>query len=386
MKRHILSAAVFGGLVFVLAAAPAPATRGHTWSKVKQSRLETLVRPFLVQRQPRSRPIADSVSIAIGTDHGLLATAAFGDAAPGLAATPSTVYRIGSLTKPFTAFATLKLLDQRARSPAGNPLSLNTPLNEIFRDVDHWRTRDGKVFTLLNLLTMTSTLPNLTSQPPYALDPWGAAPASHILGALKASYPRRVANTFEYSNTNYFLLSEIIDKILMHQNLGSQNYRQYLRQTLLAPAGLSHTWFVGETLPDAVWVAKPHYRKKPAFALPDWLKGSADMLGTATDVYKMNKALLGGSFLSEKMTKLMFAELNRVSPFEWYGMGWFVRDGRNAVAFSHSGSVPGFTSYNRVTRKKDDGHWLAVTILTNNTDVEGLDILASDIERLVGEP
>lgn len=353
------------------------------WSAKKAEKLEALASKYVTARQRRPRPRAESISIAIGTNSGLLTARAFGNAAPGQPATPETIYRIGSLTKPFTAFAALKLLEQGAALSDGAPLSLTTPLNKVFGEVDHWRHRDGTVITFGNLLTMTSPLPNLTSRPPRALNPWGVEPAAQILRALKASSPRRVASTFEYSNTSYFLVSEVLDAVLGVRQSGPNNFRDFLRSELIEKLRLRHTFFIGEQARANTKRAKPHYPAKPAFVEPDWLKGSADMLSTASDIYKFNKALFDGRILDPNLTKLMFSQLNRVSPYYWYGIGWFIKEQDGTIVYSHSGSIPGFTAYNRVVRKKNDNSWLAITILTNNTAVEGLDILTSDIERLV---
>lgn len=353
------------------------------WNTEKAQKLQHLVDRFISVKRAGNRPLADSLSIAIGTENGLLTAAAFGAAGPGQPATPDTIYHVGSLTKPFTAFAALKLVEQGAQAHDGSVIKLSTPLKIIFSGVGHWKNRDGTAITLRNLLTMTSTLPNLTSRPPNPLDPWGRVPAKHILVALKATYPRPVSSTFEYSNTSYFLLSEVIDDVLMRRRTGPKTYREFLRRILLDKSGMRHTGFVGEPLPRNAKIAKPRYRAKPAFVQPDWLKGSADMRSTASDIYKMNKAMLDGQFLSDTSTKLMFSELNRVTPFDWYGMGWFVRDRGNEVTYSHSGSVPGFTSFNQVTRFRNRKGWLAITVLSNSTQVEGLDILAKDINRLL---
>lgn len=353
------------------------------WTDEKARQLEYLAAKYVSVKRRDHRPLSDSISIAIGTHKGLFTAVAYGSAAPGQPATPDTIYQVGSLTKPFTAFATLRLLDLGARTQDGSHLSLDTPLNKIFTDVGHWKSREGTDLTLRNLLTMTSTLPNLTSRPPSALNPWGRAPAAHILVALKATHPRLVASTFEYSNTSYFLLSEVIDGLLKNRTQGPRSYREFLRHELFEKTGMTHTGFLGDAVPKNAKVAKPRYSAKPAFVQPDWLKGSADMHSTATDIYKMNQAMFDGKLLSENSNRLMFTELNRVTPFDWYGMGWFIRDDRDQVTYSHSGSVPGFTSFNQVTRMKTEKGWLAITLLTNSTDVEGLDILANDIKRLI---
>jgi hypothetical protein len=104
------------------------------------------------------------------------------------------------------------------------------------------------------------------------------------------------------------------------------------------------------------------------------------------DIAAWTSALMDGRILSAETRELMFSEEARVSPTDYYGMGWFVTAKDGYDEFSHSGSVPGFTSYNAIIRSPDRATWAAVTILTNSDGVEGLDELASEILRLVRAP
>ena len=64
-------------------------------------------------------------------------------------------------------------------------------------------------------------------------------------------------------------------------------------------------------------------------------------------------------------------------------MGWFVGRGKDWAEFSHSGSVPGFTSYNAILQRPNSNSWISVTLLTNSDGVEGLEGLADEIIRVV---
>ena len=73
----------------------------------------------------------------------------------------------------------------------------------------------------------------------------------------------------------------------------------FLRSDVFRRAGLTDTGFAGDArLDERLPIAR--YEKKPVFASPDWLRGSADMLSTASDLYRWNAALLGGRVLGCK--------------------------------------------------------------------------------------
>ena len=133
-------------------------------------------------------------------------------------------------------------------------------------------------------------------------------------------------------------------------------------------------------------MARPIYRKKPAFDQPDWLKGSADIASSAADLYAWNAALMGGRVLSSEAFGLMVSDGARVTPDLYYGMGWFVEHRAKSEVYTHSGHVPGFTSYNLVLAERaESGNpraWTSVTLLVNTDVVEGLEALADDLLRL----
>jgi D-alanyl-D-alanine carboxypeptidase len=78
----------------------------------------------------------------------------------------------------------------------------------------------------------------------------------------------------------------------------------------------------------------------------------------------------------------MLSAQARVSPMMYYGMGWFYEDKDDAAVYSHSGAVPGYTSFNEIVRRKD-GHWFSITILSNSDQLDGLDDLANSIAYIL---
>jgi D-alanyl-D-alanine carboxypeptidase len=340
-------------------------------------RIDTLVAHFL---QPHASPAPappPSISIIVGGDGRQLLAKAYGEAHDGVPATERTLYHIGSLTKQFTAAAVLHLIEERVAAPlSGAPLTLDTPMWAIFEDVDNWTTQGEAPITVRSLLTMTSNLPNFTRRPPQNVDPWGAVPAPRLLDELKKWSPRGWPNSFEYSNTSYFLLAQIIGRVAPHHSAG--NYRDYVRAATIDKARMTHTGFVGDYAPGSD-LAEPHYRRKPAFAQPDWLDGCGDMVSNAVDLFAWNSALMGGSVMGPESLSEMFSDGARVDPTTYYGMGWFVEHNDSWDKFSHSGSVPGYTSYNAIHKRRADGSWLSVTLLTNSDGVEGLNDLADEI-------
>lgn len=320
-----------------------------------------------------------ALSIAIGADGQVQYTSASGFARPGQPATPDTVYRIGSLTKQFTAAAILRLIEDGARSRAtGRPLALDAPVADFFGGVEAWQVEGQAVITVRSLLNMTSNLPNFTRRPPDGLDPWGAVPASRLLAEVKRLRPSGWPNSFEYSNTSYFLLAELMETLVVGEPGRPVDYRNYLRGAMFRPAGLAATGFADDqgAARDA---AIGNFKRKPVFADADWLKGSGDMFSSATDIFRWNKALFGGQVMSKMLRDEMLKEGGRITPTDFYGMGFFISPKTAWIRYSHTGAVPGFTSANAVSVRRSDQSWRSVTLLMNGEGVEGLDQLADDM-------
>jgi CubicO group peptidase (beta-lactamase class C family) len=365
----------------VLVAGALPPAAEAEWSPQKAAQIDGLVQIFLTPRTGRVSPPA--LSLAIGVNGELLLAKGYGNARPGVAATERTIHRIGSLTKQFTAAAVLRAIEEGAVAPVtGERVTLDTPMGAIFQGVERWNAADEPPITVRSLLNMTSNLPNFTRRPPPDVDPWGAVAAPRLLAELKKLAPTGWPNSFEYSNTSYFLLAQALEVVSIAGRPSGTTYHEYLRSVVIDRAGLTSTGFVDEAAADDE-LAQPTYRRRPAFAEPEWLKGCGDMASSATDLFAWNRALVSGQLLNDESRTAMFADGGRVGPSIYYGMGWFVGHGDEWDEFSHSGSVPGYTSYNAILRRQGSQSWVSVTLLTNSDGIEGLELLADEILAVV---
>ncbi len=361
-----------------------PASAGDAragWNATTQAEAVVLIDRFL---KPSGAPqTATALSLAIGVDGELAWSTGVGEEAPGRPATADTVYRIGSITKQFTAAAVLRLSELGAVSTGNaSPLRLDATVSDFIDGVDNWTAAAQPPMTVRSLLNMTSNLPNFTRRPPQGLDPWGTVASSELLSALKSYRPSGWPGSFEYSNTSYFILSEIAASVRLPDGSSPGSLHGFLRDDVFPRAGMTDTGFAGDArlesrLPLAV------YKRKPVFSAPDWLRGSADMLSTATDLFRWNAALLDGRVIGASALGEMLKEGGRVSPTTFYGMGWFIVPEGTWTHYSHTGSVAGYTSCNAIARSTDGRRWISVTLLSNSDGVEGLEQLADDILQLI---
>jgi D-alanyl-D-alanine carboxypeptidase len=396
--------AVFAGTV-LLFALPSVAS-AQSWSADKTQQIDQLVDRFRgVKSDGATLP---TLSIAIGID-GQLAMAKGYGASDGKPVTEHTQYEIGSLTKQFTAAAILELIrDGATRVNSQAKLSVNTPLVDIFGKSSYWAAQPW--LTVGRLLTMTSNLPSFTRRPPDDANPWEPITAEHLFKDIENSTPPGVSDDFDYSNTNYFLLAEMMEQVVMPGEPNPESYHDFLRKRIFEPAGMVNTSFIGEQRDDldppdpyappevqsqpistasveqGAALASPDYRlrSRPPFTNPDWLKGSGDMVSSAIDLFAWHKALMSAQVPAEVRDQ-MFSDASRVTPFVYYGMGWFCEHKDSQDIFSHTGAVPGYTSYTAIIRLKTGGKWLSITLLSNSDQLDGLDDLAGEMASVVLE-
>jgi len=373
----------------------------QSWSPSKSAQIDQIVAHFR-ELNGADDATLPSLSLSIGLDGQLVASKGYG-ASDGKPVNGHTLYEIGSITKQFTAAAALEMIKAGAVSTRSHAkLTLATPLSAVFGADPYWKAQPW--LTVGRLLTMRSNLPNFTRRPPDGADPWQPISADVLFRDIEKEPPSTASDDFDYSNTNYFLLAELIEQSVLPGQSQPETYHELLRKRIFEPAGMAETRFIdakqGSFDPE-IWPTKPvsaalsdqtatwalpdyGRRRRPAFTHPDWLKGSADAVSSAVDLFAWDKALMDPKIVPPDVRDTMLAKQARVSPTIYYGMGWFYEQRDDEAIYSHSGAVPGYTSYNEIVRRKD-GHWLSVSILSNSDQLDGLNDLADSIAYVVTE-
>lgn len=152
-------------------------------------------------------------------------------------ATTESCFRIASMSKSFTAMAILKLRDD-------GKLSLNDPVVKHIPEFSHveYLTEDSPTIDIENLLTMTAGFPED--------NPWGDRQldeSDQMLMDLMSNTPSMSnppSYQFEYSNTGFALLGNIITRV------SGMPYQQYIRENILLPLGMNETYYEFEDIPE----------------------------------------------------------------------------------------------------------------------------------------
>ncbi|MFG2680666.1 serine hydrolase domain-containing protein [Streptomyces sp. NPDC048392] len=282
----------------------------------------------------------------------------------------SVQYRIGSITKTFTAVLVLRLRDEGA-------LDLADPLDRHLPD-----TGAGEA-TIAELLAHSGGLAAESPAPWWERTPGSLRPElADVLGKQPLRHP--VGRRHHYSNPGYTLLGALIEK------LRGASWGDVLRREVLGPLGLERT----ATRPSApyaggwavhpwadVMLAEPVEdlgRMAPAGQL--W-STTGDLARFAVFLAKGDDRVLGAETVREMRVPAAPAETADVVDGAAYGLGLQLqhRDGRLLVG--HSGSLPGFLA-NLTIGVEDD---VAAVVLTNCTSGPPLAGVGADLVRIVAE-
>ncbi len=289
--------------------------------------------------------------------------------------TPETVFRIGSITKMFTAFSILQL-EERGKLKVSDPAIRYVP--EI---PSGW-----SAITIHQLLCHMSGIPEFTAGMAYN-DPATVLP---VEAGLKEFGDKPLLTspgaTLRYSNAGYLLLGRIIEKV------SGKSYEDYVSENILKPAGMTHTAF------DHLAPVVPHRASGYNFdgevlinARPadPAMTGSAGALrSTADDLFAFDRALHSGKLFTAAMTAKAWTPYGHwTAPpplaFEAdYGYGWMMGQDFGHPYVSHGGWVNGFVS----DFKRYPGDDL-VMILLSNIETTNQMVWSKDLTAILfGQP
>lgn len=275
--------------------------------------------------------------------------------------TANTKFRIGSVTKEFTAAAVLRLVDEQK-------LSLDDPIEKYLQNIPaSW----GKA-TIRELLQHTSGIPSYTRHDDFddKLIRIKHTPQQIIDLMKDKPLDFEPGTKFRYSNTGYFLLGRVIEAV------SGLSYPDYLEQKLLKPLNLTNTGYddgrrILANFAQDYTDHGDHVRRSSPVDMSNMYAAGA-MYATVDDLLAWQQMLLNGKVLSSASTAAMFTDAGH-----HYGLGWFVRERFSRKVYEHGGALKGFHSM--LAYYPEDR--LTVIVLSNYG--EGLvDKIADELARL----
>lgn len=315
------------------------------------------------------KPGAPGATVIV-TDHGQpLFRKAYGmaDVAGNVVLDPAMSLRVGSITKQFTAAAIMLLAEQGklALSDRIDKYLPGYPMTEVPVTIEH-------------LLTHTSGIQNYTALPGFGKVMTADTSVDDGIAFFKDAAPEfKPGDRFAYSNSNYFLLGAIIERV------SGMAYADFMAQQIFAPLQLTHTVIetgaaagpvIGYTQDRRNVVASPNYSMR-------WPYAAGALRTSVDDLALWDQAIAQGKLLKpESWNRMSTSYLLHGKRPTGYGYGFFIRTMRGKAAIEHGGDIGGFSA--DTLRFPQEGIFIAV-LGNSDSASPAPDALAEKIAAIV---
>lgn len=237
-----------------------------------------------------------------------------------------TKFRIGSISKTFTATIILQLVDE-------GKLSLGDSLSRYFPEIPN-----SEKITISDMLYHRSGIYNITTEKNFEV--WISKPRNRkeMLTKIKTYESSfKPDSKTEYSNSNYILLSYIAE------DLDKKTFGEIIQKRIVKKLNLKNTDF-GKDIDSSKNEAMCYYLENDKWQSITFhtnlagTMGAGGIISNAKDISIFYNALFTGKLLSEKSLLLM------TTPIEEMGMGISVNDFNGMTVYGHDGAIDGFRS------------------------------------------
>jgi len=289
-------------------------------------------------------------------------TIGFADIENQMEANENSKYRIGSISKSFTAVIALKAIEEKK-------LDLNQTIDKWFPTIEN-----AKEITVKYLLSHRSGIHNFTNDKDYLT--WNTQPKREkemVEIIAKSACDFKPDSRAEYSNSNYILLTYILEKSF------AKSYSDLLQELIVKPIGLTNTYVFGKINTKnnecksynfaGTWKTET----ETDFTIP---LGAGAIISTPSDLVKFADALFGGKLLADESLEIM------ETVKDGYGSGLFQIPFCKSIGYGHAGGIDGFSSvYSHFTDEN-----ISYALTSNGTDFNNNDISIAVLSAVYDKP
>lgn len=309
---------------------------------------------------------APSGILAVTYGGKIVFTRAYGKADRKSGAQPdaTTQFRIGSLTKMFTAAAVLKLVEK-------GDVKLDDPITKYVSELPE----AYKEVKITHLLHQTAGVASYTEDPAILKRKAEEVPVADMVGWIgKQPLAFKPGASWAYSNSNYYLLGVVVERA------SKGTLEAFMKTSLFEPAGMFNASVKPGTGPVAKgYMISPTEKLVDADAVsPSVPFGAGYLYASVNDLVAWDKALDGTKVLSKESKASFFSVDNDQS----YGMGWIVQKKGAAEVTWHNGAIDGFGSYFGRSPSKH----IAVVFLSNTFQFDATKVGQDVMSMALGGP
>jgi CubicO group peptidase (beta-lactamase class C family) len=332
---------VFLAIVSALPARSQPVRRSDADLKTATEKVDILFAPW-------SKASTPGAAVVVIKDGKILVKKGYGLANldSGRAITPDTAFLLASVTKQFTAMAIMMLAER-------GELHYEDTLSQFFPEFPMY----AKQVTIRHLLNHLAGFPeydDLFVESGKIDKDWPRSsrskrssfePTAKDALAILAQVPQlrfSPGEKFEYSNSGYVILAQIVEKI------SGKRFSRFLNDEIFKPLRMNRSVLYDETRPEVKNVATSYSLKGGVYKDIDYtpqnaIYGEDNIYSTVEDLYKWDQALYTEKLVKRSSLRSAFTpgKLNNGTPTA-YGFGWRIRDLLGVNEVSHTGSWLGF--------------------------------------------
>jgi CubicO group peptidase (beta-lactamase class C family) len=308
-------------IVVLLLAATLASAQQPTPQSERVTRMEQIVQSYVPSKFMGTVLVAQDGKIVFDKGYG------FANLEWDIPNTPTTKFRLGSLTKQFTA-ASILLLEERGK------LKVEDPVKKYMPDAP---TAWDKI-TIFHVLTHTSGIPSFTSFPDFESHETQAMTPEKLVEWFRDKPLEFEPGTkWNYSNSGYVLLGYLIEKI------SGQSYADFIQQNIFTPLGMKDSGYDSNSAIIAHRAAGYSPGKSgpvnAGFVHMSIPFSAGALYSTTEDLLRWEQGLFGGKVLKpESLAKM-------TTPFKQdyaFGLGVSTQNGHKMIA--HDGGIQGFNS------------------------------------------
>ncbi|MBT5074766.1 MAG: beta-lactamase family protein [Kordiimonadaceae bacterium] len=296
--------------------------------------LEAKLDQIFMDAYPADRPGA-SVLVSKGDKIILKKGYGLADAEHGMAIEPHMTFRLGSLTKQFTAVAIL-MLEQEGLLKVTDNINVHLPDYPTY----------GEVITIEQLLSHRSGIFNYTNIPGFFENSIHSDMSMDELIGVFKDFPLdfKPGSKWNYSNSGFVLLGAIIEK------LSTQTYAEFVNERIFTPLEMRSSHY-GSNINIIPNRARGYRLTEDGFTNAPYIAMSiphaaGSLLSNTGDMLKWHKALLSGNVLPRDVLEKAWTTTTLTDGEETgYGYGWGVDPAFDVKVIRHSGGIPGFSTY-----------------------------------------
>ncbi len=250
----------------------------------------------------------------------------------GVPMSPEHVFRIGSITKQFTACTILKLVEE-------GKLDLQDDIRKFIKDYP----THGHTITIEHLLTHTSGIRSFTG-----MEEWDAefqkkdfTPASLVDFFKDQSMDFAPGEEWKYNNSAYFLLGYIIEIIT------GNSYAHYLEENLFQDLGMENSYYgsTSKIIPGRAdgYAKGPKGYRNAEFISMTQPHAAGALLSTVDDLFRWHTAVMNHEVINkEDLEQATSSYVLNNGEETAYGYGWALGEIKDSPTISHGGGINGF--------------------------------------------